>query len=129
MPTTPPRYLHLSIVFVWIWTGMASLLEWHGQSTALLRSADMTPPSLDDTLILAGAALDLAIGLWMLLRPSRPAYGAALVAMAGMTVTATVLLPDLWLHPLGPLSKNLPIAAALCWLLQAPQDVERRRTS
>jgi hypothetical protein len=36
-----------------------------------------------------------------------------------MTITATVLLPALWLHPLGPLSKNLPIAAALYLLWQS----------
>ena len=30
-----------------------------------------------------------------------------------MTIVTTALLPAMWLHPLGPLLKNLPIAAAL----------------
>ncbi len=33
--------------------------------------------------------------------------------MSAMTLAATVLQPGLWLHPLGPLLKNLPIAALL----------------
>lgn len=35
-----------------------------------------------------------------------------------MTLTATVLLPQLWLDPLGSLLKNLPIAAMLLTLLR-----------
>ena len=33
--------------------------------------------------------------------------------MVLMTLLATAIDPGGWLHPLGPLSKNLPIAAAL----------------
>ena len=40
----------------------------------------------------------------------------ALLAMLGMTLVATVMLPALWLHPLGPLTKNVPIAVVL-WML------------
>lgn len=112
----PTTALRLSLVFVWLWTGAVSLIEWHGQSTALMRTANMTPAAWDGWLIGGGAALDLVIGLAMLLWPTRLVYVAALIAMLGMTIMATVLLPDLWLHPLGPLSKNLPIAAALWWL-------------
>ncbi|HEX7689898.1 MAG TPA: DoxX-like family protein, partial [Burkholderiaceae bacterium] len=60
-----------------------------------------------------GVAADLGIGLWLWLRPSRAAVDAALAATAVLTIVATVLLPGLWLHPLGPLLKNLPIVAAL----------------
>ena len=35
-----------------------------------------------------------------------------------MTAAATLLQPALWLHPLGPLLKNLPIAALLVHLLR-----------
>lgn len=37
-----------------------------------------------------------------------------------MTFTATLLVPALWLHPLGPLTKNLPIAVALLLLARHP---------
>jgi hypothetical protein len=112
----PLQLLRLSLVAVWLWTGVASLLQWRGESTALLVAGGIDAPRLQAWLIGSGAALDLLLGLWLLCRPGRGAYAAALMAMLLMTVAATTLLPSLWLHPLGPLSKNLPIAAAL-WLL------------
>lgn len=112
----PQQLLRLSLVAVWLWTAIASLLQWQGESTALLVAGGIASPSFQAWLIAGGAALDLLLGLWLLCRPGRSAYAAALVAMLVMTVAATALLPALWLHPLGPLSKNLPIAAAL-WLL------------
>lgn len=123
--TTPPRaqpmqqplqLLRLSLVAVWLWTAAASLLQWQGESTALLAAGGIASPHIQAWLIGAGVALDLLLGLWLLCRPGRRAYAASLAAMLAMTLAATALLPSLWLHPLGPLSKNLPIAAAL-WLL------------
>lgn len=109
-------WLRFSLVFVWLATAGASIWELNGQSTDLLVAAGIDDPALRRGLILGGAALDALLGLLLWVRPTRAVYLAALAAMLGMTVVATVLLPALWLHPLGPLTKNLPIAAAL-WLL------------
>lgn len=121
MAHTELRWLRLSLVFVWLWTAIASLWEWNGQSLALLATLPDTWPGLKPALIGAGAATDALLGLWLWWRPGRPAYGAALIAMGVMTVLATAIDPGWWLHPLGPLSKNLPIAAALLllWRLDA----------
>ncbi len=116
-PTQQPlQLLRLSLVAVWLWTAAASLLQWQGESTALLAAGGIASPHIQVWLIAGGAALDLLLGLWLLCRPGRAAYAASFAAMLAMTLSATALLPSLWLHPLGPLSKNLPIAAAL-WLL------------
>ena len=56
------------------------------------------------------------LGLLLLVWPVRRVVGLALLAMLGMTLVATVMLPALWLHPLGPLTKNVPIAVVL-WML------------
>jgi len=90
--------------------------EVHGQGRDLLLAGGITDVSVSDALIVSGAALDAMLGLWLWFRPSRAAYLSALVAMLCMTVVATMLLPALWLHPLGPLTKNGPIAAML-WVL------------
>jgi hypothetical protein len=63
-----------------------------------------------------GAGADLLIGIAMALWSSRSVYLTALILMLAMTAVASVLDPSLWLHPLGPLTKNVPIAAAL-WVL------------
>ena len=113
-------WLRFSLVFVWLATAGASVWELDGQSTELLVAAGIGDPALQRGLILGGAALDALLGLLLWLRPTRAVYLAALAAMLGMTVVATLLLPTLWLHPLGPLTKNLPLAAAL-WLLASPR--------
>lgn len=113
---TELRWLRLSLVFVWLWTAGVSLWEWRGQSLALLASLPDSWPLLKPTLIVMGAVTDGLLGLWMWWRPSHWAYGTALVVMLAMTLLASAIHPGWWLHPLGPLSKNLPIAAALLLL-------------
>ncbi|WP_237218954.1 DoxX-like family protein [Rhodoferax aquaticus] len=110
------RWLRLSLVAVWIFTALVSVWEWHGQSRLLLLNAGLGHPVLVAALVWGGAAADLALGLAMLWRPSRWVYALALVLMVVMTLLATVLLPELWLHPLGPLSKNIPLGVML-WIL------------
>lgn len=67
----------------------------------------------------------MALGLALLLRPGRAIYLSALLLMTAMTVIGTALQPTLWLHPLGPLLKNLPIAAMLWFLLQTGNSSNR----
>ena len=114
------RYLRLSLVFVWLWTAAVSVWELQGQSRALLVVGGISDTGVADALVLAGAALDAILGLWLWLRPTRPAYLLALATMVLMTLVATLLSPYLWLHPLGPLSKNIPIAVVLWVLARRP---------
>lgn len=65
----------------------------------------------------AGATLDLALGIAMLLPIRRGAvYLAAIALILGYTAIISVALPTFWLHPFGPVLKNLPILAALVLL-------------
>lgn len=108
------RLLRFSLVAVWLVTAVVSLVELDGQSRQVLAQAGITsPPWLVQWLIVGGAAADLAIGLALWWRPGRASYAVAFAVMLAMTVVATALQPSLWLHPLGPLLKNLPIAALL----------------
>lgn len=95
-------------------------VELQGQSLQLLAGLNDTMPWLKPALILSGALVDLVLGLWLWLRPGRTAYRLALAAMLLMTGVATAIDPSLWLHPLGPLTKNVPIAALLLVLARTP---------
>lgn len=100
----------------------SAVWELHGQSRKLLAGlptawTEGNTSWLPTAIILAGAAADAVLGLWLALRPGRKAYGAALLVMLAMTLLATAIHPAWWLHPFGPLTKNLPIAAIL-WVLR-----------
>ena len=72
---------------------------------------------------LYGAALvDLVLGVLTFALPARHRgrlWAAQLLLIAGYTLLITVFLPEQWLHPYGPVSKNLPIAAAIALLWAA----------
>ncbi|MGQ2994939.1 DoxX-like family protein [Variovorax sp.] len=113
-PADDDRLLRLSLVAVWLVTAVVSIVELDGQSRRVLAEAGIaSPPWLVQLLIVGGAAADLVVGLALWWRPGRASYLAALGLLLLMTAVATGLQPALWLHPLGPLLKNLPIAALL----------------
>jgi len=70
------------------------------------------------TVLLYGAALlDLAIGIAVLVLRRRPwLWLLQLALIAGYTVIITLRLPEFWLHPYGPILKNLPLMAAI-WIM------------
>lgn len=110
--------LRYSLVAVWLATAAASAAEWNGLSRQLLLDAGVTEHHA--LIIGSGIAVDAALGLALWVMPGRAIYAAALLMMIVMTLIATWLQPNLWLHPLGPLLKNLPTAAALWALMQKP---------
>lgn len=118
-------FMHASLVIVWLGTAAVSALDYFGLSglnyegARLLADGGISDSRWQAALIWSGLLADLLIGLALLLRPGRTSYFVALFMMVAMTVIGTALQPTLWLHPLGPLLKNLPIAAMLWFLLQA----------
>lgn len=113
------KVLRLSLVLVWLATAVVSLVEINGQSMELLINAGIDEGPLAKVVITSGACVDLLIGLVLAFWPSRRVYQLALLMMLTMTGVATLLEPSLWLHPLGPLLKNVPIAAVLWILIKA----------
>ena len=113
------QWLRLSLVAVWLITGLVSFLELEGRSVGLFQGTLLEGSRFIPWLIWSGIAVDLALGVALCLRPLRRTYLAALAVMLLMTVVATVLSPGLWLDPLGSLTKNIPIAAILIVLARS----------
>jgi hypothetical protein len=121
--------LRVALAAMWIRTAAVSFgLYPVADSYALLERVGLY--GAPATLALYGAAvLDLLLGVLTLAAPAawrRMVWLAQLALIGGYTVLITWFLPEYWLHPYGPISKNLPVMAAiaLLWALEPPK---RRR--
>ncbi|MFX1678417.1 DoxX-like family protein [Mitsuaria sp. CC2] len=100
------------LIALWLATGAASLIELDGRSRDLMLAAQ-TPEAWIAPVIVAGALVDLLLGAAMWRWHRRWIYRLAGGTMLLMTAVATLILPSLWLDPLGCLTKNLPVAILL----------------
>lgn len=114
--TLPARPVIGVLAAIWIATALASAWTADTLGPALLSAQPRLPPAWHPWLIWGGAAVDLLLGLAMCWRPGRQVWALALAATVTMSAVATWVDPALWWHPLGPLTKNLPILALL-WAL------------
>lgn len=115
--------LRLAIAMVWITAGVVSAgLYPVEESLAMLERTGITGAAAYVALY-GAAALDIAIGVaTLVLRRRARLWLLQAAIIVGYTAIITVALPEQWLHPYGPVVKNLPMLAAI-WLLY---EMERR---
>jgi uncharacterized protein YbjT (DUF2867 family) len=92
----------------WIATGIISLTVGWGPGVDLMRRTAL--PALAELSVVAGAFADLVVGALIALR--RTCYAGLLLGIAislFYVAAGTLLLPELWREPLGPLLKIWPI--------------------
>jgi hypothetical protein len=111
--------LRVSIAIVWIATAVVSAGIYPvEESLALLARVGLTGTAALIALY-GAAALDLALGIAAMAVRRRWIWTLQLVVVLGYTAIITACLPEQWLHPYGPLVKNLPILAAMLLLRRA----------
>lgn len=112
-------WMRASVATVWIATGALSLgLYPVEQSLQLLDDFGLEGPLAWGALYL-GAILDLALGVAVLLAPRRflPSVCRAQIAViVTYTLLISLRLPHWWLHPFGPVLKNLPLLVGIAML-------------
>ena len=109
--------LRVAVAVVWIVTGIVSLGVYPvADSYALLARVGLTgAPAI--AALYGAAALDLAFGIGVfVLRNRRWLWRAQMLLIAGYSVIIAIWLPEQWLHPYGPMLKNLPMLAAILML-------------
>lgn len=110
--------LFASMLFIWLFTGLTSAFWDLPSGYALLKAGSVEGP-LATLAIYAGAAFDFALGLLMLNRRyRRRVYRLQISLMLVYMVMISFLIPAVWLHPFGPVTKNFPMLAGT-WLLLA----------
>lgn len=106
--------LRVSIAVVWIWTGVVSLGLYPREASHELLARTGIGRPLAPSFLFAAAALDLLFGIATLaLRKRRLLWLAQIAVIVGYTAIISVKLPEFWLHPYGPILKNLPMLAAI----------------
>jgi len=94
----------------WLLSGVIGLTLGFWDSVAVLTAAGLGAEWAKPA-VTAGSLVDIALALLMAWRPTA---GRALQGMLAVTgaylVGASVLRPDLWLDPMGPLLKSIPAA-------------------
>jgi uncharacterized protein YbjT (DUF2867 family) len=109
--------LRYAMALVWIVTGIVSLGVYPvSESYALLARAGLTG-TVAVAALYGAAAIDLAIGAGILiLRRRRWLWRAQALLIVGYTAIISIALPEFWLHPYGPVLKNVPMLAAILLL-------------
>jgi uncharacterized protein YbjT (DUF2867 family) len=105
----------LSLALLWIFSG---LIGWFfADDTVAAWLARLGLDAASATGVLLGASmLDLVLGLLTLCLPSRTLWLTQLLLVLVYTPLASFAAPEAWVHPFGPLLKNLPILVLLLWL-------------
>ena len=105
--------LRYSLALFWFASAIAGLGDLRGWGVLLVNHL---PIRIGPALAVLGAACVLnAVVALLVFRAWRPRRLAAIqfFLVLAYTAMATVLFPSLWLEPLGPLLKNVPILAAI----------------
>jgi uncharacterized protein YbjT (DUF2867 family) len=109
--------LRWSIAAVWIATAIVSAFVYPAAASFDLLARSGIPAPLQPLMLYGASAFDMALGLGILFLKRRRWLWLAQLALIGFyTIVIAVKLPEFLVHPYGPLTKNLPMLAAI-WLL------------
>ncbi|WP_083942925.1 SDR family oxidoreductase [Sphingomonas soli] len=98
------------LVLLWVSSALLGLFGGTAATAELVRALGITSGA-GEALRIGGGLLDLGIAALLLTDRVRLATPAQCGAIIGYTLVLSAAQPGLWLDPLGPLLKNLPILA------------------
>ncbi len=115
--------LLVSLSMLWVFTGWTSLWG-HPQADSLsLLNRVGVPESWQLLTLYAAASADILLGIALLIkRYQRQALMAQLLLMSAYSLILIILLPEYWLHPFGPVTKNLPLTIVTLMLLAMSKE-------
>jgi uncharacterized protein YbjT (DUF2867 family) len=109
--------LRLGLAFVWIATAIVSAFVYPAAQSFELLARSGIPEHLRPPMLYGAALFDLLLGVGTLfLRRRRWLWRLQLLLIGFYTVVIALRLPEFLIHPYGPLTKNVPMLAAI-WLL------------
>ena len=107
------------IGLIWIWSGIVSAFLYPQALALELLHEIGVPINLDITLLYFASFLDIIIGILTIAGyRSEGLLSLQLLVIAVYTLLLTFLAPYHWLHPFGPVLKNLPLMVSIYILVQ-----------
>ena len=114
----------LSLSLLWITTSVASLFFAKDIGLEVLANGGITGFAAD-WMILLGSLVDAVIGIWLLLDwRMRACYLIQLIVVVTYTILLTVIDPSFWLHPFGPVTKNIPLLVMIYYLYRNSERLD-----
>lgn len=108
--------MRYTLATVWLVTGVLSLgIFPQRESLELLEHVGMHG-EVAQAALYSSAALDIVLGVLTIARPSPMLWRSQAALVLSYSIIIAFCLPWYWLHPFGPMLKNLPILLLL-WLL------------
>lgn len=114
MPKNPLQVLlRLALAFIWIWTAVVVLFLAPIEDSLILMAPLGFPEQVSVAIIWLVALFELAMGAALVANwRVREVTLIQMVLISAFTIIITLFLPEQWLHPFGPVSKNIPLLAA-----------------
>jgi len=116
------KLARFSLALLWIFTALSSAFFSPEIGFKVLANAGISG-SIAKACLYAGSVLDLLIGLWLISRwQLKKCYLLQVIVIVINSLLLSIIDPSFWLHPFGPLTKNLPILALIYALYCADKD-------
>jgi len=119
-------YINLTVlILIWVLSGVSSLVQFE-LSQALMAPLGLAP-GLANAVIIIAAIADMLLGVLLIIsRFRRRVIYAQIFVMIIYTLMVSIYLADFWLHPFGPITKNLAMFTLACYVLSYPKHLRFR---
>ena len=106
--------LRFIIGFVWIWSGIVSAFLYPQPLALKLLHEVGIPVGLDIPLLYIASFLDITIGILTIIGYRlQTMFIFQMIVITVYTLLLSVLAPYHWLHPFGPVLKNIPLVVSI----------------
>jgi uncharacterized protein YbjT (DUF2867 family) len=112
--------LPITLALLWIMTGYISAFVYPRDLSLLMLEKVGIGDALAPLALYSAAALDFGLGVSLLIKYQvRLVAIVQIVLMITYSILITIGMPELWTHPFGPVTKNIPVIAATLVILAA----------
>lgn len=116
MQSSELKAIRITLATIWLVTGVLSLGVYPKQDSLDLLARVGFYDAASQTVLYLASAMNIVLGLLTLFLNKRVLWLLQAMIITFYTLLITLWLPEFWLHPFGPILKNIAVLMLL-WLL------------